>query len=321
MNRIAQLLAIGALCLTAGGVGAQEAYPARPINMVVPFTAGSQPDILARGFADGLARLGGQPVVVINRDGAGGTIAVESVARANPDGYTIGFGPAGQFVLQPHIRRDLGYRLDSFEFFCRTNSTGFVIAVGQNSPFTTLAQLLDAARKAPGKLNFGSAGHATVPHLVGESVAMAAGVSFTHVPFKNIGDMYLQAMNGTLDFISSTPTALASTRGMRGLAVTQDSRLTAYPDIPTFSELGMGQINSPGLTTLGIYAPRGVPALVSTFLRGICPKVLDQPAAKSAADKTLTPVTYLDGPAHAASLQQDFARVGALLGHVGIKAP
>lgn len=319
MTRFLPAIAACALTTATHICNAQDAYPARPINLVVPFTAGSQPDVLARGFADGLARLGGHPVVIINRDGAGGTIAVESVSRAAPDGYTLGFGPAGQFVLQPHIRRDLGYRFDSFEFLCQTNSTGFVIAVGQNSPYMTLAQLLDAARKAPGKLNFGSAGHATVPHLVGESVAVAAGVSFTHVPFKNIGDMYLQAMNGTLDFISSTPTALTSARGMRGLAVTQDARMPGFPDVPTFKELGMGQINSPGLTTLSLYAPRGLPSQVSAYLRGICPKVLDQPGAKAAAEKTLTPVNYLDGPAYAASLQQDFPRLGTLLGNAGIK--
>ncbi|MBL8381741.1 MAG: tripartite tricarboxylate transporter substrate binding protein [Burkholderiales bacterium] len=307
--------------LATGPVSAQDSYPARPINIVVPFTAGAQPDILARAFADGLARLAGQATVVINRDGASGTIAVESVARAAADGYTLGFGPAGQFTLQPHIRRDLGYRFDSFEFLCQTNASGMVIAVGPNSPHTTLAQLIEAARKAPGRLNFGSAGHATVPHLIAESIAVAAGVQFTHVPFKNIGDMYVQAVNGTLDFISSTPTALGSARGMRGLAVTHESRLAGHPDVPTLRELGFAQVSSPGLSALGVYAPRGIPAAAVAFLRGACPKALDTPAARAAAEKTQTPITYQDGPAYAASLARDVGRLGELLATVGLKAP
>jgi tripartite-type tricarboxylate transporter receptor subunit TctC len=320
--RLARRTAIALATLAAAlpvTAAAQGAWPQRQLSLIVPFTAGSQPDILARAFADGLGRLTGQPVVVLNREGASGTIAVEAVANARPDGYTLGFGPSGQFTIQPHLRRDLGYKVEGFEFLCQTNSTSFVIATGPGTPYRSLAQLLDAARAAPGKLNFGSAGHTTAPHLVMESIAAEAGVKVTHVPFKNIGDMYVQVVNGTVDFISSTPVALTTGRGIRGLAVVGDARLADHPDIPTVRELGFKRSTFPGLRVLGLYAPRGIPPQAIETLRATCPKVLEQPASKSAGEKTGTPVTYLDGPAYGAGLREDSGAVGELLGTLGIK--
>ena len=315
--------AVAALAWLAvvGPGAAQEAYPSRQITMVVPFTAASQPDILARALAEGIARIGGQPVVVLNKEGAAGTIGVEFVAQARADGYTIGFGPPGQFTIQPHLRRDLGYTPEGFEFLCQTNSASFVIATGPNSPFATLAQLIEAARRAPGKLNFASAGHATGPHLVAEIIAAEAGVKFTHVPFKNVGDMYVQAINGTLDFISTTPVALTTGRGMKGLAVMGDARLPNNPEIPLLKELGFKRAFYPGLMVLGVYAPKGIPAAAATFIRGACPRALDTPLAKAAADKTATPIAHADGPAYAAGMLHDYRAIGELLDSLGIKAP
>ena len=181
--------------------------------------------------------------------------------------------------------------------------------------------LEDAARRAPGKLNFASAGHATGPHLVAEIIAAEAGVKFTHVPFKNVGDMYVQAINGTLDFISTTPVALTTGRGMKGLAVMGDARLPNNPEIPLLKELGFKRAFYPGLMVLGVYAPKGIPAAAATFIRGACPRALDTPLAKAAADKTATPIAHADGPAYAAGMLHDYRAIGELLDSLGIKAP
>ena len=183
-----------------------------------------------------------------------------------------------------------------------------------------LAQLIDAARAAPGKLNFGAAGHATGPHLIAESIAAEAGVKFTHVPFKNVGGMYVQAINGTLDFISTTPVVLTTGRGMKGLAIIGETRLPGHPEVPLLKELGYKRSSFPGLMVLGVYAPKGIPAPASTFIRGACAKALETPLAKSAADKTSTPIAYADGPAYGAGLIADYSNVGELLNTLGVKA-
>ena len=170
-----------------------------------------------------------------------------------------------------------------------------------------LAQLIDAARAAPGKLNFGAAGHATGPHLIAESIAAESG------------DMYVRAINGTLDFISTTPVVLTTGRGMKGLAIIGEARLPGHPEVPLLKELGYKRGSFPGLMVLGMYAPKGMPATASTFLRGACPKALDTPLAKAAGDKTSTPLAYADGPVYGESLRQDYGNVGELLRTLGVK--
>jgi len=298
---------------------AQEPWPSRPVSIVVPFGAGSQPDVLVRSMTEGLTKAIGQPVVIVNREGAAGTIAVESVARAKPDGYTLGFGPPGQFTIQTNVRRDLGYSIDSFEFLCQTHVTTFVLATGPDSPYRTLAQVIDAARAAPGKINFGSAGHLLAPHLITESIAAEAGVRLTHVPFKSVADLYAQTLNGTLDFAASTPIALGSGRGMRGLVVVGESRLPAHPDIPLLQELGFKRASFPGLTVLGFYAPRGLAPQPLRMLAEACPRLVEAPSVKAVADKVSTPVRHADGAAYAAGLREDHRRIAELIATLGVK--
>lgn len=297
---------------------AQEAYPARAITLSIPFSAGSQPDILGRGIAEGIGKLLGQPIVVLNKEGAAGTISVEFVANARPDGYTLGYGPQGQFSIQPHLRKDLNYKPDGFDFLCQTNSGVFAIVSGPNSPYKNFAELIEAARKAPGKLNFASAGHATAPHLIGESIALEAGVKLTHVPFRSVGDMYAQTINGTVDFVATTPVALAGGRGMKPLAVVGSARLTQYPDVPLLTELGYKRSTLAG--QLGLYAPKGIPSQAAAALRKACAQAHDTPAFRAASDKTATPMHYADAPAYAAAIAEDYRLMGELLGTLGVKA-
>lgn len=316
-----RMAAVAAAVLSCApmSAGAQENFPSRPIAIIVPFSAGSQPDVLARSIADGLTRLSGQAALVLNRDGAAGTIAVETVAKARPDGYTIGFGPPGQFLIQPHVRRNLGYRLDQFEFLCQTHSTSFVLATHQGSPYASLQQLLDAARSAPGKLNFGSGGHLIVPHLLTENLAVEAGVKFTHVPFKSVADLYVQAQNATLDFIATTPIALTGGRGLRGLAVMGERRLPTAPDVPTLAEAGFTSADIPGLAKLGVYGPKGMAAQHSAYLREACAKIVAMPQTLAVGEKIATPVEYADAPAYSAVLVRDHARVATLMNALGVK--
>lgn len=313
-------LAAGTLWLSGLPVAArsQEAYPSRPITLVVPFDPGSQPDLLGRAVAESLRESLGRPVIVHNRVGAAGTIAVESVARAAPDGYTLGFGPPGQFTVLPKLRRNFPYAIDDFEFICQTNAAVFLLVAGPKSPYSSLADLIEAARRAPGTINMGTAGHATSPHLAAEWIARHAGVSFNHVPFKSASDMTIQLANGSIDFMASTATALTTRPDFKPLALIADERLAKHPSVPTAREQGypLGSFGA----MMGLYAPKGLPADALRALRAACPKTAESAAVRTASEITSSQVQYLDAAAYGARIRAESNELEGLLRQLGLLA-
>ncbi len=315
LGTVAGMLAASMICCNSAN--AQETYPARPVTVIVPFTAGSQPDILARALSEQLSKSLGQPFVILNRDGAAGVIGVEALAQSKPDGYTLGFGPQGQFTIQPNLRKSIKYKLDDFEFLCQTNGGALVVVAGPNSPFNSLADIVEAARKAPGKISFASAGHATGPHLIAEAIALEAGVKFNHIPFRNVGDMYVQVLGGQIDFAVTSPVFLTSRKDAKGFALVAEKRLAAVPNMPLIKELGYKRSSISGF--LGLYAPKGIPAAASAALRKVCPAAADSEAFKQASEKTATPLTFADSPEYTANLVGDSRFMIELMNAIGIK--
>ena len=311
------LLALAALLGAVLTATARDAYPARPVTIIVPFSAGAQIDLLARPLAEHLAKTLGRPFVILNRDGASGMIGVEAVAKSKPDGYTLGYGPQGQFTIQSNLRQNMRYKVDQFDFLCQTNSGVFVVATGPNSRFKSLAELVEAARKEPGKISFGSGGHATAPHLIAESIALEAGVKFNHIPFRNVSDMYAQVLAGTVDFAVSTPVFLNTRKDINGLAVVGEQRLASNPDIPLLKELNYKRSTMPGY--IGLYAPKGMPAAAIAALRKACPGAVDSAQFRRASETIATPVQYADAPEYSASIQRDLLYMAELLNVLGIK--
>ncbi len=298
---------------------AQETYPARPISMIVPLAAGSQLDILARGLADGLSRLASQAVVVVNRDGAAATIATAVVARSKPDGYTIGFGADGAFVIQPYLRTDLNYKVDEFEFICQTNTAMQVFLVGPNSPYKSMSDLIEAGRKSPGKLNYGTVGLATAFHLLAESVSMEAGVKWNHVPFRVVSDMIAQTLNGTLDFTVTVPNTLNAGGGaMKGLGITGDGKVPNLPPVPLLRDMGVKYAAPSSL--IGLYAPKGIPGDALGWLRNACARAVESPGFTNSSIKTLTGIKYADSASFAGDIFRSNKEIGDLLRKLDIKA-
>jgi tripartite-type tricarboxylate transporter receptor subunit TctC len=298
---------------------AQEAYPSRPITMIVPLTAGSQLDILGRGITDGFSKLTSQPIVVVNRDGAASTIGVGAVANSKPDGYTIGFGADGAFVIQPFLRNDLTYKMEDFEFICQTNSTLQVFMVGPKSPYQSVADLIEAARKSPGKLNFGTVGHATTFHLLAESIALEAGVKWNHIPFRVVGDMVSQTLNGTLDFTVSVPNTLNAGGGtIRGLGITGDGKVPNMPAVPLLRDMGYKYAAPPGI--IGLYAPKGIPVDSLGWLRNACSRAVESPGFVANSVKTLTGISYADSAAYTREVQRGNKEIGELIRKLNITA-
>jgi tripartite-type tricarboxylate transporter receptor subunit TctC len=289
------LLALGATALHA-----QEAYPSRAITLIIPLSAGSQVDSLGRALADSISKQAGQPVVVINREGAGMVLGMDVVAKARPDGYTIAFGPDAPLSQTPHLRSNVPYKTSDFELVCRTSMANMAVVVGPTSPLRRFDDLIAAARKAPGRLNYGTAGVGTPPHLLMEAVAAELDIKLNHIPFRSISDIAVQTMNGSVDFTVTVPNMLAvnAARGMQGLALTGDTRMAELPDLPLvrdFIEKSSPTANY-GVGGLGIYAPKALRPEAMGWLRTACKAATESAAFATASKNTLTPMRHAEGP-------------------------
>jgi tripartite-type tricarboxylate transporter receptor subunit TctC len=253
------MLAAPALLLAAP-VRAQG-FPDRPIRLVVPFAPGGNSDITARACAPRMAEALGQPVIVENRAGAGGSIGAQQVARTKPDGFTILLGSNGPLAINPAVQANLGY--DPLRDFAPVGlfvRTPMAITVHRALPPRTVAELVAYAKANPGKVGFGSSGIASTAHLALESFNAATGAGITHIPYGSGGALTPDLISGTLaGAITEISTAMPLHRegAVRILGVAAANRLPVVPDVPTAAEAGV-----PGYTAaafVGIVVPTGVP--------------------------------------------------------------
>jgi tripartite-type tricarboxylate transporter receptor subunit TctC len=241
MSRI-KLLSLLLLAFATPAV-AQEAFPSRPIRIVVPFTPGGGPDIMARHVAAKMsANMNNHPVVVDNRAGATGIIGTEHVAKSAPDGYTMLIGTPAPMTIAGGSGRKLGY--DPIKDFAGVTQGVLltpIMVVKLDSPFKTVADLIAAAKAKPGTMNFASAGIGNSQHLAGELFNQMAGIQTTHVPYAGTAASLTAIMAGQTDFFFSDPAALPQVRGgkLRALAVTTPRRSAQLPEVPTVAESGL----------------------------------------------------------------------------------
>jgi tripartite-type tricarboxylate transporter receptor subunit TctC len=260
---ITRRLFLAAAALPAPAFAQQPTLP-RTVTLVVPFGAGTVVDIMARAFAEPFRQAlgGGITVVVLNREGAGGSIAAASIAQARPDGATIAFGPSGMMTVQPVLLPTLPYRLDAFEPICQNFENIFALAVPANSPHNDLRAFLAAARARPDTLSFGHSGNGTVPHLIGRQLELLADVRLSDVAYRSGGQMMTEVRGGTLDMAITTWATIRES-GLKVLAVVADARDPAVGEVPTLSELGY-PVTWRGFG--GLWGPRGLPpSLVERF--------------------------------------------------------
>ena len=311
------LFAVAAsLGLTILPAVAQE-FPSKVVSIVVPMSAGGQADILARSLAQEMGKYLHQGVVVVNRDGAAGTLGVAAVKNAAPDGYTIGFGTQGPFTIQPQLRKSMQYEVDDFEFVCETNIGVLIVAVSPKSPFGSLKELIEAARRAPGTITLGSVGVGSGPHLIGEAIALESGVKFNHIPFRSIGDLNVQLIGGGIDLTVTTPALLASYKNVRALAVSGSAKLPSHPEVPLLKDLGYKRASVPGF--MGVYAPKGIPAPASARLRQACAAASRSEPFITVSERLASPVHYAEGSVYGQSIRQDKNAMADLVRSLMIK--
>lgn len=255
-----------------------QAYPARPIRVVHGFDSGSNPDTVMRVMAPALTERLGQPIVIDPKPGAGGRIATAHVATQEPDGYTLMMLTAGDSVTAATDSKLSFDLLRDFAFVSSVIQFPFLILVGADSPFKTLREFVEAARREPGKLNFGTPGIRTTQHFTGELLKSTAGIDLLHVPFK--GNPFPDLIGGRLSCMIAAPTVSTpqiQSGKVRALAVTGRARMAAMPEVPAVAELLPGfEVSS----WLGLAAPARTPAAIVERLSIEVRQVLGQAAVR-----------------------------------------
>jgi tripartite-type tricarboxylate transporter receptor subunit TctC len=248
--------------LALAGMAQAQAYPSKPVRLVVPFPAGGATDVLARVISQKAAERLGQPIVVDNRPGAGGAIGSDFVAKAAPDGYTLLIATGSTHSIGPIVNARIPYDVErDFVPIALVADTASALVVPATLPVNNLAEFIALAKAKPGQLNFGSSGNGTNSHLSGEMFKAQAGVFITHIPYRGTGLVLTDMLSGQIQMlIDNFVTAQPHIRDgkLRVLGVTSLKRLPFAPDVPTLDEQGLKGFES--TNWFGIYGPRDTPA-------------------------------------------------------------
>jgi tripartite-type tricarboxylate transporter receptor subunit TctC len=266
MNKF--VLAVAALTLMASGACAQS-YPSRPIKLVVPAAAGGAIDILARTMAQPLTEQLGQSVVVENRGGASGIIGTDVVAKATPDGYTIGLIPDPAFTIYPHVYDKLPFTIDEFAPISEGATTALALFAHPSVPANTLQELIALAKSKPGSLSFGTPGAGTPMHLVGELLQQTAEIKMVHVPYRGGAPAMNDTVAGQIPLLIAglaPALPLVQSGRLKAIAITDAKRSALAPDVPTFIESGLEGFQV--TTWFGFFAPAGTPRPIIEQLNG-----------------------------------------------------
>ncbi len=310
---------VGAARVAAPFVVRAQSWPPNRVTMVVPFPAGAATDIGARVYAEQLAAMWGQPVVVDNKGGGNGIPAAESVARAKPDGLTIFATSAMTQTVNPAIYDKLPYDpVESFEAITRLGTSPFVLLVDRNSPINTAAELTAKLKAEPGKHNYGAG--ALPARVASELYKMAAGVEAVYVGYKSNPQAIPDAQSGLLTFmmIDTVNAKIAIDRGaLKGLFVTDSTRYPPLPDVPTAAEVGLPDVL---LTTwTGLYVPRGTPREIVDRINADVRAVAAKPAVLERLESMGTGPRLMSPAAFAAFTRSEKERWGKIIQRANIK--
>lgn len=276
-GRLTALCVLAALAFTGwtSESRAQVDYPTRPIRLVVPFGAGGITDVVARLVAQGLSERLGQSVVVENRTGAGGAVAAQTVASSEPDGYTLLLGTVGTQVVNKMIHARLSYDPAAFMPISLVSNSPYVIAVPSSLGVGSLAALVERAKAEPGKLNFGSAGNGSSPHLGLELFKLLTRTEIAHIPFRSGGDAVNNALTGQIHVVfDAIPVIMPQVANgqLKALAIAQPARNGSVPELPTTAEQGLEGLQIGSWNAL--LAPAATPEARVTRLREALETVL-----------------------------------------------
>lgn len=318
-SRRALIAGCGLAVLATPMLARADTYPSKPITLIVPWPAGGSTDRHMRALAEIAGKQLGQNIIVDNKPGGGGTIGPGTMSRtAKPDGYTIAQFPMGMLRL-PHMQKTSWHPIDDFNFIIGVSGYTFGFTVRADSPFKTFKEYIEAARKSPGKIDYGSTGIGTSPHLLMEEIADNAKVELNHVPFKGNADMQ-QALLGGHVMAQSDATGwdkYVDGGQMRLLATFGEERTKRWPEVPTAKELGYGVVSQ---SPYGLVGPKGMDPAIVKVLHDAFRKAMDDPKHLEVLAQLNQAVWYRSGPEYAKWATETFARDKKLIERLGLAA-
>lgn len=279
---IARRTALAAtLALVAAAATAQESFPNKPIELIVPYALGGGVGAMARAFAMEASAQTGQPWVVTPREGGGGIVGFSALARARADGYTVVFSPASPLTNSPFVIAKMPFQAEQIEPVCQVFENVFAIVVPEASPMRTLPDLVARAKAQPGAVSYGHAGQGSIPHLSVAAIERHAQVKFNPIAYRGDAPALTDLMGGTIDFGALGLSTIGG-KNLRVLAVFADHKHPAQPDAPTITSFGFPSV-SPGLN--GLYVPAGTPRPVVERIEAICRAVAGSAGFRDSATK------------------------------------
>ena len=313
--------ALSCLAAIALPAHAQETYPARPVKLVVGFAPGGAADTVARAMSDAMSKALGQSVVVENKPGAGSSVAAELVSKAAPDGYTVLLASPSSISVNPALNPKLGYKFSDLQPVVKVTSSPLVIAVNPGSGIQSIKDLVAAAKKAPGSLNYATSGIGSAPHLGAALFSQVAGVQMVHVPYKGGAPAVQSVVAGDTQVTFGTPPSvleLVKAGRLKGLATSTRERSPLVPDLPGMAEAGL-----PDYTIefwYGLFVPAATPPEVARKIFDAATVAMRSPAVKQALARDGTDVDLSPSQQHfAAFLAKDNPFWARLVKDAGVK--
>lgn len=299
-----------------------QAYPAKPVRLVTEFLAGSGGDTLLRIFAGGLSQALGQAVVIDNRGGAGGVVAAEAVLHAPPDGYTIlGVSPNTQ-VIRVHLARSTPFNPQrDFTPIGAIADPTIIIIANPSVPASNLKELVEHAKRNPGRLSYATSGVGSAHHLSGEQIKMLTGADIVHVPYKGLAESLKDVVTGQIPFgfnLSGPSGPLIKAGKVKVLAVIHTSRSALWPDVPTATEAVPGFEPPPAWT--GLFGPAGLPPAIVRRINADAMKAVNQPEVKAKISAAGFNVINSTPEEFAARIKREIDLVGKIVKAAGIQA-
>ena len=316
---------IAAIALALAAVGATQAfaqaYPNKPIRVVLGYTAGGAADATARPLMRVLEQLLGQPIIVEPKPGTAGGLAADFISKVPPDGYTLYFADGGPFTTAPHLTKVSYHHLNSFTHIGHVCSTGSVLAVHPSSPFKSVADVVAAAKKEPDKWSYGTSGVAGPHHFSGELLKSFTGVSLLHIPYKGGAPAMTDLMGNQVPmlFSSLSPAVGPYKSGtIRDLAVTSPKRSGAFPEVPTMEELGYKGFDSTGWFEL--MGPAGLPPEVVARLSQALLKAGEDKSLQEQYKQLGCDAEFMTAAQTVEKVKSDYAKWGKVIRDANIKA-
>ena len=305
-----------AAALPFAGVARAQSYPARPIKYICPWPAGGATDAVMRAFAESAGKTLGQPVVIENKPGAGGTLGAVELVSARPDGYTLAQLPISVFRI-PHMQKVGFDTLNDFTWIACLTGYTFGLVVRADSPIRSIQDLVAYAKANPDKFTYGSPGTGTSPHLVMEEFSAKAGIRTQHVPFKGFAEGMQSLLGGHIMAHSdSTGWAPHVDAGRVRLLATYGSKRTKrWPQVATLEQMGYQTVSD---SPFGVCGPKNMDPAVVRVLHDAFKKVLDDPAVQAMLDKYDQPAIYLDTAAYTKYARETFAAEKATIDRLGM---